>query len=269
VDRCPPRTVRLDGARTLEIREVSAADLAGLQLLYSGLDEEALCLRFFSLYRPRASFFERLTTVAARGGIGLVAIVIDSDHTQRLVAEGSVELLPNGNGEFALTVERSWRGWLGAYLLDTLVEDAASLGIPNLEAEILARNRPMLALVRRRGYVVVPSRDWTEVRVVIGARQDAPTWGDHRGKRRVLVEGPGSGHWNSSLDFPDDSAIVLACAGPGGHLPCPATERRPCSLAAGADLIVLLRLPDTDVWRAVTSAHPLLHPGVPVHVETA
>jgi hypothetical protein len=108
-----------------------------------------------------------------------------------------------------------------------------------------------------------------EVRVVIGAAQRTPTWYEPRDKRRVLVEGPGASHWDSRRDFPDDSASVLACAGPTGrHLRCPALTGQVCPLAAGADLIVVSRPPATDEWNVVRAAHPRLHPGVPILVET-
>jgi GNAT superfamily N-acetyltransferase len=263
------RTVRLDRGRTLQIRDVGRDDRSELERLYRELDDEARCLRFFSLYRPPTSFFERLTTVADRGGVGLVASLRDGAGSERIVGDGSVEALSNGDGEFALTVERRWRGWLGAYLLDTLVDAAAARGMTNLEAQILTRNRQMLALVRARGYVVIPNDDWTEVRVVIGARSEAPAWPEPRSGPRVLVEGPGSAHWDSSVDFPGDTPTVLACAGPAGHLPCPAAAGRPCELARRADLIVMLRTPDAGVWRTIRRAHPVLHAGVRVHEEAA
>ena len=263
------RTAQVGGGRVLEIRCVEPSDLDGLRMLYESLDDEARCLRFFSMYRPQRLFFERLVTVASRGGVGLTAVAIESSGAERIVGEGSVERLANGNGEFALTIDRSWRGWLGPYLLDALAEEAASHGMPNLEAEILTRNRPMLALVRARGYAVVPTDDWTEIHIVIGAAQRFPTWTARGEGTRVLVEGPGSAHWNRRPDFPGGRATVLACAGPGGHLRCPPLSGDPCPLAAAADVIVMLRPPKSEEWTTVRDAHPLLHRGVPVRVDDA
>ena len=59
-------------------------------------------------------------------------------------------LLPSGNGELAIVGARKWQG-VGPYLLDALVEMAAAAGVPNLEADVLTANRPMLALLRSRG----------------------------------------------------------------------------------------------------------------------
>ena len=66
----------------------------------------------------------------------------------RVVAEAGYSMLHNANGELAMVVAREWRGWLGPYLLDVVAEIAAARGVPNLEAEVLAADRQMLALLR-------------------------------------------------------------------------------------------------------------------------
>lgn len=83
-------------------------------------------------------------------------------------------ILPDGNGEFALTVADGWRGWLGPYLLDALVAVAAARGVPNLQADILVSNIRMLALVSNRGYVTL-DREASQVRVAIDAAQPRPS----------------------------------------------------------------------------------------------
>jgi hypothetical protein len=52
------------------------------------------------------------------------------------------------------------------------VEEAAAHRVPNLEADVLATNGPMLSLVRARNYALVPNDDWSVVRVVIGTTVD-------------------------------------------------------------------------------------------------
>ncbi len=152
--------------------------------------------RFFSSTGPIGRSSSAWLAVGERGGAGLVAVTNDSAIGERIVVEASYELLPNGNGELAITVDRGWRGWLGPYLLDALVDAAAARDAPNLEAEVLATNGPMLALLRSRGYAAVPNGDWTVVRAMIGTTTPMPVWhGEHRGLR-VLVEGAG-GHWHA------------------------------------------------------------------------
>jgi hypothetical protein len=121
--------------------------------------------------RPGRKFLEQQALPADAGGYRLVAIV--SGAREELVAEAGYALLPDGNGEFALTVARSWRGSLGPYLLDAIVAAAAARGVPSLQADILACNPRMLALVSHRGYVTL-HREAAELRIAIDAAQPRP-----------------------------------------------------------------------------------------------
>ncbi len=164
-------TVSLSGHRTLTVRPVTVADVEGLDALFEGLDDDERYCRFFGLSHPGRKFLEQLARAADEGGYRLVAVV--SGAEDRLVAEAGYALLPDGNGEFALTVAAGWRGWLGPYLLDALVAAAAIRGVPNLQADILVTNVRMLALASSRGYTTL-HRAASEVRVAIDAAQPRP-----------------------------------------------------------------------------------------------
>ena len=129
-------------------RHVASTDEAGLYQLYDGLNADDRYLRFFCGYRPTDEFFDKLANPRP-GDARVVAELVDG-HKQ-LIAEAGYSLLDNGNGEFAMVVARDWRGWLGPYLLDVVIDIAAANHVPNLEAEVLAANRTMLALLRARG----------------------------------------------------------------------------------------------------------------------
>lgn len=260
------RRVQLSDDRIVVMRPIEPDDIDGLVALYEGLDHEDRYRRFFSVYFPRRPFFERMVDAAQRGGACLAAEVVDASGTRRIVAEADFELLPNGDGELAIVVEASWRGWLGPYLLDALVELAAANGVPNLEADVLASNRPMLALVRGRGYVVVPQDDWTTLRVVIGTTGRVPTWPGRRTGPRVLIEG-GWNEWRRRDAAGTGGPQVLACPGPiARKRRCPALGGEQCPLAASADVIVIANPPDGEEWNALRAAHPRLHPDVLVCV---
>jgi hypothetical protein len=176
-------TVLLADGRTLTVRTVTGADVDGLDALFEGLSDEDRYRRFFGFSHPGRRFLEQMTRAAAEGGYRLVAIV--SGAEDKLVAEAGYYALPDGNGEFALTVAAGWRGWLGPYLLDALVAAAAARGVPGLQADILVENDPMFALVSSRGYVTL-HRDTGQVRVTIDAAQRCP------GRRSAgLVRRPG------------------------------------------------------------------------------
>jgi hypothetical protein len=261
------RDLTLPDGRSLAIRDVEALDVAGLSALYAGLDEASLYRRFFSFHRPGQEFFEHMAGVGERGGAGLVAVLGADVAGGRIVAEAGFEILPDGNGELEITVDRAWRGWLGPYLLDALVDLAAAQGVRNLEADVLLTNGPMLAMLRCRGYATVPNGDWTIVRAVIGAGSPMPTWPVAHERLRMVVEGAG-GHWHAADTASAAGLDVRGCPGPVGRLPrCPALRGLPCPLAGDADVIVIARPSDTEGWSTVRTAHPQLHPGVPVCVE--
>ncbi len=164
-------TVSLPDGRTLTVRAVRESDADGLEALLEALSDEDRHYRFFNLYHPARKFVEQMTRAEEEGGYRLVAVV--SGPEESLVAEAGYAILPDGDGEFALTVAPGWRGWLGPYLLDALVAAAAARGVPNLQADILLENVRMLALVAIRGYVTLDRSEFSEVRLAIGAAQPA------------------------------------------------------------------------------------------------
>lgn len=171
-----PDTVSLPDGRTLTVRTVMQADVDGLDALFEGLSDEDRHHRFFDQYHPEREFLEQMTRPEDEGGCRLVAVVSGAEDA--LVAEAGYAIMPDGDGEFGLTITAGWRGWLGAYLLDAIAAAAAARGVPNLQADILLDNAPMLALVACRGYktlgIMLNREDLSEVvRVAIAAAQPA------------------------------------------------------------------------------------------------
>lgn len=254
------------GGGHVVVRPVAAGDVDGLTALYGGLSDEDRYRRFFSYYFPPGEFFERMVTVAERGGFGVVAL-----DGPDVVGEANYELLANGNGELGMAVAEHSRGWLGPFLLDTLIEAAAARGVPNIEAAVLVTNARMLAVLRSRGYATLPSDDWVSLRLVVGTRGRTPAWPARRGGTaeppRVVVECPG-GRWRAEQAAGAAGLDLITCSGPRGPRPrCPALAGRACPLAAGADAIVIANAPDAEPWRSLAAAHAQLHPGIPVCVE--
>lgn len=266
----------LPEGRALVIRPVTPGDVDALMAMYDGLSDDDRYRRFFSAYRPDRAFFERAAAVRQRGGYGLVAVEVRTAPVEcelRIVGEANYELLPNGDGELAMAVAGDWRGWLGPFLLDALVAAAADRGVPNLEADVLATNAPMLSLLRSRGYANLDSGDWVSLRLIVGTHGHTPVWprGAVRGGGpagpRVLVEAPG-GRWHAAREAADAGLEVITCSGPrGGRSRCPVLAGRPCPLVQGADAVVVSRPRDDERWRSLVDAHARTHPGVPVCVE--
>jgi hypothetical protein len=192
-----------------------------------------------------------------------VAVLDDRLPTRLLVAEAGYVRLANGNGELAITVARDRRGWLGPFLLDLLIDEAAARGVPNLEADVLTENKAMLALAHKQRYVTDGDPDFSVVHVIFGTTPAGPVWGGRRG-RRLLVEKPG-GRWAMRRDAVRAGFTVMACGYRGDR--CPALRGDPCPLAGEADTIVVAFPRGDERGQALLEAHEQLHGSVPVVVE--
>jgi hypothetical protein len=268
--------LELPGRIVLLVRAIEPDDVDAVTELHRRLSPEAVYRRFFTAVLPPPSFFERLATVEARGGVGLVAEVVEApaEEDRRIVAEVDVEPLANGNGEIAVVVDARWRGWLGPYVVELACREARRHGVPNLEAEVLTCNRQMRALTRARGEAFLPHSDWQEVRVVFATDGPVPSWlpGD---RPRILVEQRGVA-FDAVAGLEAAGFDVLACAGrTTGRPGCPLLDGGTCPLAAGADAIVVVMAPSEE-REALVAAHragrvpvEVVEPGTnPVTAET-
>lgn len=167
-------------------------------------------------------------------------------------------------------MDADFRGWLGPYLLDALVEQARARGIRNIQADVLLTNQRMLAVLRDRGLVVLDHFDSpSTVRVAIGAAQATPGWPGPHDRPRLLVELPG-GQRRPAPELAAQGFQVVACPGPRRGGPrCQALAGRPCPLAAGADVIVTAYGSGQSEMSKLPDAHRRLHPTVPVCVTLA
>ena len=185
-----------------------------------------------------------------------------------LVAEAGYSLLGNGNGEFAMAVERDWRGWLGPYLLDLVIDLASANEVPNLEAEVLAMNRTMVAMLRSHGCAVLEHDGWNGYRMMIGTGRKGLSWPADDDRPRVLVETP-TARWSLEQAAKAAGMQVITCGGPGQNPSCPVLNGRECGLVACADTIVVRSRPGDRNWEMLTRNHSSSHPDIPVVVETS
>jgi RimJ/RimL family protein N-acetyltransferase len=261
----PEITELADGAR-LEVRPTHVADAGRICALYEMLSVDDRHRRFFSAFQPRLDWCEEWADVGSRGGFGVIAIVHRDGSPDEVVGEAGYAIRDDGDGDLAVTVAPNWRGWLGPYLLDVLVRHAASVGLDNLQADVLLENGPMLALLRRRDPVAMGHDDGV-VRLSIGTSGPVPTWPTREHRPRVLVEVAGR-RWSGERAAERAGLATAMCAGPkmrGTH-GCPVLEGGHCPLAEGADAIIVLLDPDDERSNQLVQAHRERSPGTPVLV---
>jgi hypothetical protein len=260
------RHISLPRGQLLEVRPMVASDVDELESLYGRLPADDLNRRFFTASPPPRQFVAEWASLLGRGGFGLVAITDGGP----IVAEAGYVPLPDGDGELAMTVAPGWRGWLGPFLLDLLVQGAAARGVPNLQADVLTTNGQMMSLISSRGYAVMDMEDWSSIRVVIGAASRTPCWPGAHDRPRLLFEAP-AGRWVGNETFVKSGFQVMGCPGPmpGPRPRCPLITGEPCPLAAGADLIVTSLPAELPSTLAVVTGHDRRHQGVPVYAAAA
>ncbi|MEO8694724.1 MAG: hypothetical protein ABI658_14460 [Acidimicrobiales bacterium] len=262
------RRVTLADGRVLVIRPAEVADVDRMIELYRNLPLEDRYFRFFTGGLPPRTHFEKIVDTTTHGGVALVVDVMEGNDA-RLVGDACYVPQSDGDGELAVTIHPDWRGWLGPYLLDALLEAAAAKGMTTLRAEILVRNRPMLALVRARGCATIGDDDLSKVRVAVGTSTRTPSWPAHEKRRRILVEA-GNPRWRSGITAIDPKVSVMVCGGPpkGYRERCPVLSGHPCPLAAHADAIVIARSLDDPLGRDLIDAHVRTNPHIPLLIES-
>lgn len=170
VQLAPTSVVVFGDGRQIAIRPIEPSDGEALRQLFESLDLQDRYRRFFNAYHPPLEFCVEQASVQATGGQRLIA-VLRAGTDEHLIAEAGYTLLRPGAGEVSVTVAKGWRGWLGPYLLDALSAQAAAAGVEQLEAIVLAENRPMLTLLRSRGATVTGHDDFSQVHMAFPTRR--------------------------------------------------------------------------------------------------
>jgi GNAT superfamily N-acetyltransferase len=159
---------RLRDGTPLTIRSVRPDDRERMREAYRRLSPEAIYLRLFAPKKDLAeSELTRLIEVDFDREVALVATI--GAGTQESVIGGGRYVSANNDSraaEVAFTVDGRYRGQgIASRLLQHLAAIARSRGITRFEAEVLAENRPMLAVFARSGLAMERRREGGVVHV--------------------------------------------------------------------------------------------------------
>lgn len=143
------------------MRPIRPEDAEPLQEFVRGLSDESRYMRFVSMLReltPR--MLARYTRIDYDRELALVATVQVPNPEQRGYPReqiiGFAHYLRNSDGrgaEYALAIGDAWhRRGLGAQLMGGLIAAAEEQGLTYIDGAVLAKNRPMLALMTYLGF---------------------------------------------------------------------------------------------------------------------
>ena len=153
--------VHLAGAERVVIRPVLPQDADLTSAFFRNLSPRARYDRFMmSMREPPADLMRRFTQIDYVDHMALVAEVF-ADGWETVIAEARYVRKPDRTAaEFAVSVAEPWQGRkLASLLLGKLACRAAAAGVRRLVGETLATNARMLALARKAGFTILPSRD--------------------------------------------------------------------------------------------------------------
>jgi acetyltransferase len=155
-----------DGTR-FELRPIEAGDYP---LLISFVRRLSFGSRYFrygrGTFQPSEDEIRRICSPDPAHAVHLLVLHGSNGH-RLVVGSGQIVYAPGQKRcELTLTVTDSWqRRGVGRRLLDRLIDAARQKGHEEMLARILATNRPMLALVQRRGFTVSDSKDGSGVKM--------------------------------------------------------------------------------------------------------
>lgn len=149
--------VALADGRAVTLRPVLPQDAELTQAFYRSLSPSSRYLRFhMGVASLSSAVLRAFTEIDYDGHLALLAEVFDDDDEERQVADARfVRRADAPIADFAVAVADDWQGvGLGSTLIDRMLAAARRRGIVRLDGEVLAVNRPMLGLLRGRGFAL-------------------------------------------------------------------------------------------------------------------
>jgi GNAT superfamily N-acetyltransferase len=142
---------RNEPGEQVSIRAVRPDDRERIVKAFRGLDRGSVYLRFFSYKKELED--EELRRVTECDGVSEAVLVATVGSGDREIIVGLGEYVRSGAAaDIAFAVEEDFqRRGIASRLLQQLVDIARANGIVRFEADVLAENTPMLAVLRNSG----------------------------------------------------------------------------------------------------------------------
>lgn len=155
---------RLADGRRVRLRPVVEGDAPLLADFVRGLSLESRYRRFMvSLRELPPSKLKSLTAVDPARHVAIAATEVGRRKRAWIGVARCVADAEGRGGEFAVTVGDAWQGTgLAGVLMRALMVEARARGLSTMRGEVLASNRPMLALARQLGFEVKRRADDAE-----------------------------------------------------------------------------------------------------------
>lgn len=152
----------------ITIRPIRPEDAELEQDFVYRLSAESKYFRFMEQRRELTpSMLVRFTQIDYDREMALIA-TRDLNGEEQQIGVARYVILPDGEScEFAIAISDEVQGQgLGTLLMNRLMDVATAKGLKKIQGDVLSNNTKMLALMRRLGFTVRPSRDDFNIRIV-------------------------------------------------------------------------------------------------------
>jgi RimJ/RimL family protein N-acetyltransferase len=143
----------------VSIRAVRPDDRERIVKAFRGLDRRSVYMRFFSHKKELEDEELRRVTECDGASEAVLVATVGSGDREVIVGLGSY-VRSGADADIAFAVEEDFQGrGIASRLLQQLVDIARANGIVRFEADVLAENAPMLAVLRNSGLRMQTSQE--------------------------------------------------------------------------------------------------------------
>lgn len=151
------------GGRRITLRPIRPQDGPLLGAMIAGLSPASKRNRCHGAVNEfSAARLRQMTCVDHKGHVAFVMTASINNQQERVIADARYVVDQQGrsdSAEFAIVVDDQWvRQGLGEQCMNALMTRASQDGLRWLHGDVLAQNRPMLALMKRCHFFCTPDR---------------------------------------------------------------------------------------------------------------
>jgi RimJ/RimL family protein N-acetyltransferase len=171
----------LKNGTPVTIRAVCPEDKRGIAEAFGNLDPESIYTRFFRHKNElTVDELKAATEVDFENTVALVVVVPEGEGQETIIGAGRYVSYapPNAerSAEVAFTVEEDYQGQgIAGMILRHLIHIAREQGVAQFEAEVLPKNRAMLAVLARSGLPMKQSFEDNVVHAILSLTADTPS----------------------------------------------------------------------------------------------
>lgn len=156
----------------ITIRAIRKDDKERLLQAFRALDREAVYSRFFSPKKDLTNAeLEQVTDVDFRQVVALVATFSQANGEEIVIGDGrygAIKREKSERAELGFIIAEPYRGrGIASLLLRHLARIAQETGLSAFEAQVLAHNAPMLAVLQRSGLPICRRRERDIIHVTL------------------------------------------------------------------------------------------------------